>query len=198
MCKSSTRASRLNKELLIFLELSCSVDEGGLNCVCFCHFFVVFWETQFARTSQNSSNHLNSNRIQEISIMERASSTQSSGKTSGRRIYVNMTPSGKSHLYTMNRVRTSKYSLVTFLPKNMFEQFHGLANFYFLGIIILQILPEFKQVEIIVPLLPLVVILGVTAIKVNLSSLFHYFLCIYSDTTYGALSFPSNRMVSKT
>ena len=111
---------------------------------------------------------------------------------------MNMTPLSKTHLYTMNRVRTSKYSLVTFLPKNMFEQFHGLANFYFLGIIILQILPEFKQVEIIVPLLPLVVILGVTAIKVNLSSLFHNSLYTSSDTTYGALSFPSNRMVSKT
>jgi phospholipid-translocating ATPase len=52
----------------------------------------------------------------------------------------------------------------------MFEQFHGLANFYFLGIIILQTLPDFKQVDIIVPLLPLVVILGVTAIKVNQKS----------------------------
>lgn len=31
-----------------------------------------------------------------------------------------------------NRVRTSKYSLLSFLPINIFEQFRRLANFFFL------------------------------------------------------------------
>ena len=82
-----------------------------------------------------------------------------------RRIRVN-TPADKHHSYVSNEVRTSKYSFLTFLPKNIFEQFHGLANFYFLGLIILQAFPEFKQVDIIIPTLPLVLIVLATAIKV--------------------------------
>jgi phospholipid-translocating ATPase len=85
-----------------------------------------------------------------------------------RRIRVN-TPADKHHSYVSNEVRTSKYSLLTFLPKNIFEQFHGLANFYFLGLIILQAFPEFKQVDIIIPTLPLVLIVLATALKVGLS-----------------------------
>ncbi len=68
--------------------------------------------------------------------------------------------------YPANEVKTSKYTLLTFLPKNLFEQFHGVANFYFLGVVILQWFNEFKTVDFVVPLLPIAVIIGVTALKV--------------------------------
>lgn len=31
-----------------------------------------------------------------------------------------------------NRIKSTKYTLITFLPKNMLEQFRRIANFYFL------------------------------------------------------------------
>ena len=34
------------------------------------------------------------------------------------------------HVYTSNQVITSKYSLITFLPRNLFEQFRRIANMY--------------------------------------------------------------------
>lgn len=34
--------------------------------------------------------------------------------------------------YKTNYINTSRYSLFTFVPKNIYEQFSKLANFYFL------------------------------------------------------------------
>lgn len=38
-----------------------------------------------------------------------------------------------------NEISTGKYSLITFLPKNLFEQFRRLANAYFLFLLFLQV-----------------------------------------------------------
>lgn len=34
------------------------------------------------------------------------------------------------HAYTTNQVITSKYTLITFLPRNLLEQFRRIANMY--------------------------------------------------------------------
>lgn len=50
----------------------------------------------------------------------------------------------KSHpnySYAPNRIQTTKYTLLTLIPKNLFEQFHRFANLYFLGIQILNWIP---------------------------------------------------------
>lgn len=39
-----------------------------------------------------------------------------------------------------NYICTSKYTVLTFLPKNGFEQFQRIANFYFLCLLILQVI----------------------------------------------------------
>lgn len=67
--------------------------------------------------------------------------------------------------YARNKVRTSKYTLITFLPRNLFEQFHRVANIYFLGLVILQLFPIFGATTPEIAMLPLVAILGMTAIK---------------------------------
>lgn len=41
--------------------------------------------------------------------------------------------------YADNYIITSKYNIFTFIPKNLFEQFQRLANFYFLILMILQV-----------------------------------------------------------
>lgn len=38
-----------------------------------------------------------------------------------------------------NLITTSKYTLVNFIPRNLFEQFRRLANFYFLVISFIQV-----------------------------------------------------------
>lgn len=41
--------------------------------------------------------------------------------------------------YPRNKIRTSKYTPLTFVPKNLWLQFHNIANMYFLFIIILGV-----------------------------------------------------------
>lgn len=96
--------------------------------------------------------------------------------TEKRRIFVNIPP-GSRYLnrnknpktkYRPNKVSTSKYSFLNFLPKNIIEQFRGIANFYFLSLVILQGFPMFKTVDISVTALPIVIIFVATALKVRL------------------------------
>jgi len=58
------------------------------------------------------------------------------------------------HNYPDNYVRTTKYTLATFFPKSLFEQFRRVANFFFLvtGILSFTPLAPYTAVSAIVPL----------------------------------------------
>lgn len=64
-----------------------------------------------------------------------------------------------------NRIRTSKYTLVTFLPRNLFEQFHRIAYVYFLMLVILNQIPVLAVFGRTASLFPLLLVLIVTALK---------------------------------
>lgn len=67
--------------------------------------------------------------------------------------------------YVRNKVRTSKYTIITFVPKNLYEQFRRVANLYFLALVVVQVFPIFGAASPQVSMLPLVFIITVTAIK---------------------------------
>ncbi|KAA1069823.1 hypothetical protein PGT21_033797 [Puccinia graminis f. sp. tritici] len=64
-----------------------------------------------------------------------------------------------------NQIKTAKYSLLTFIPRNLLEQFRRIANVFFLSLVILQFLPKFSQVSPALAALPLLAVLAITAIK---------------------------------
>ncbi|GJN31345.1 hypothetical protein PR202_gb19734 [Eleusine coracana subsp. coracana] len=64
-----------------------------------------------------------------------------------------------------NGVRTAKYSPLTFLPRNLFEQFHRLAYVYFLVIAVLNQLPQLAVFGRGASVMPLAFVLAVTAVK---------------------------------
>uniref|UniRef100_A0A8C7Q1P6 Phospholipid-transporting ATPase n=1 Tax=Oncorhynchus mykiss TaxID=8022 RepID=A0A8C7Q1P6_ONCMY len=64
-----------------------------------------------------------------------------------------------------NGIKTYKYNALTFIPLNLFEQFKRAANLYFLALLILQIIPEITTLPWYTTLVPLVLVLGITAIK---------------------------------
>ncbi|KAL0425390.1 UNVERIFIED_CONTAM: Phospholipid-transporting ATPase 1 [Sesamum radiatum] len=63
-----------------------------------------------------------------------------------------------------NSIRTGKYSILTFLPRNLFEQFHRVA-YIFLVIAILNQLPQLAVFGRGASIMPLAFVLLVTAIK---------------------------------
>ena len=67
--------------------------------------------------------------------------------------------------YTNNFIRTTKYTMLTFLPKNLFEQFHRFANLYFLFIVLLNWVPAINAFGKEISMMPVIFVLGVTAIK---------------------------------
>ncbi|KAJ7950129.1 Phospholipid-transporting ATPase [Quillaja saponaria] len=67
--------------------------------------------------------------------------------------------------FTGNEIRTSKYTFITFLPKNLFIQFHRVAYLYFLAIAALNQLPPLAVFGRTASLFPLLLVLCVTAIK---------------------------------
>lgn len=67
--------------------------------------------------------------------------------------------------FANNAVRTTKYTLLSFVPRNLFEQFHRFANLYFLGIVLLNWVPQINAFGKEVAMIPVLFVLGVTAIK---------------------------------
>uniref|UniRef100_A0A4W2EWG1 Phospholipid-transporting ATPase n=1 Tax=Bos indicus x Bos taurus TaxID=30522 RepID=A0A4W2EWG1_BOBOX len=70
-----------------------------------------------------------------------------------------------SGTYVNNRIRTTKYTLLNFVPRNLFEQFHRVANLYFLFLVVLNWVPLVEAFQKEITMLPLVVVLTIIAIK---------------------------------
>ncbi|KAJ8484569.1 hypothetical protein OPV22_017054 [Ensete ventricosum] len=64
-----------------------------------------------------------------------------------------------------NAIRTTKYSLLTFIPRNLFEQFRRVAYIYFLALALLNQIPQLTVFGRRTAFLPLGTVLLLTAIK---------------------------------
>ncbi|KAG0144851.1 hypothetical protein CROQUDRAFT_94523 [Cronartium quercuum f. sp. fusiforme G11] len=101
-----------------------------------------------------------------------------------RSVYVNLVlPTGQTDRngdplakYVRNKVRTTKYTIISFLPKNLFEQFRNVANIYFLILVIFQVFPIFGAATPQVAMLPLLFILTVTGLKDSFEDYRRYML----------------------
>ena len=67
--------------------------------------------------------------------------------------------------YLNNRIRTTKYTLLSFIPRNLFEQFHRFANLYFLFIVLLNWVPAINAFGKEISMIPVILVLIVTAVK---------------------------------
>ncbi|XP_067154192.1 phospholipid-transporting ATPase VD [Apteryx mantelli] len=79
-----------------------------------------------------------------------------------------------SKLYMNNRIRTTKYTVLNFIPRNLFEQFHRVANLYFLFLVVLNWVPMVEAFQKEITMLPLVVVLTIIAVKDGLEDYSKY------------------------
>ncbi|NWI17791.1 AT8B2 ATPase, partial [Crypturellus soui] len=82
-----------------------------------------------------------------------------------RRVRANARDYNEKFQYASNCIKTSKYNVVTFLPVNLFEQFQEVANTYFLFLLILQLIPQISSLSWFTTIVPLVLVLAITAVK---------------------------------
>ncbi|KAJ3630784.1 hypothetical protein MTP99_011958 [Tenebrio molitor] len=64
-----------------------------------------------------------------------------------------------------NKIRTTKYTLLSFVPRNLLEQFHRVANLYFILIVLLNWFPAINAFGKEIAMIPVMFVLGVTAVK---------------------------------
>ncbi|OMO87063.1 Cation-transporting P-type ATPase [Corchorus olitorius] len=83
-----------------------------------------------------------------------------------RLVYINDSEKTNERFeFAGNSIRTGKYSILTFLPRNLFEQFHRVAYVYFLVIAILNQLPQLAVFGRGASIMPLAFVLLITAVK---------------------------------
>lgn len=82
-----------------------------------------------------------------------------------RIIHLNNPPANAQSKFKNNSISTTKYNIVTFLPKFLFEQFSKYANIFFLFTAILQQIPGISPTQRYTTIIPLGVVLLVSAIK---------------------------------
>ncbi|XP_039905063.1 probable phospholipid-transporting ATPase VD isoform X1 [Simochromis diagramma] len=70
-----------------------------------------------------------------------------------------------SRNYKSNAISTTKYTFLTFIPMNLFEQFHRVANLYFLFLTLLNWVPVVEAFQKEITMIPLLVVLIIIAIK---------------------------------
>ncbi|XP_051513935.1 phospholipid-transporting ATPase IG-like isoform X2 [Myxocyprinus asiaticus] len=90
-------------------------------------------------------------------------------RVDSRTIYVGHRPCPDTEAFIQskfcdNRIVSSKYTVWNFLPKNLFEQFRRIANFYFLIIFLVQVIVD-TPTSPVTSGLPLFFVITVTAIK---------------------------------
>ncbi|KAM9265442.1 phospholipid-transporting ATPase IK [Morus bassanus] len=67
--------------------------------------------------------------------------------------------------YAGNAIKTAKYNIFTFLPLNLYEQFHRMANVYFVFVILLQTIPEISTLPWYTLLFPLSCLLTIRGLR---------------------------------
>ena len=71
----------------------------------------------------------------------------------------------KASKFPSNFIKTSKYTIVTFIPLNLFHQFRKVSNFYFLVNMIFALIPGVSPIHPATAVLPLIFVIGVALAK---------------------------------
>eukprot|EP00759_Apiculatamorpha_spiralis_P024733 PhF_6_TR27961/c3_g1_i1/m.41296/K14802/DRS2, ATP8A; phospholipid-transporting ATPase len=74
-------------------------------------------------------------------------------------------PFNQAQGFPTNFIKTSKYTIITFLPMNLYEQFRRVSNAFFLLNMIIALIPGVSPISPFTAVFPLLFVLGVAAFK---------------------------------
>ncbi|XP_076206227.1 phospholipid-transporting ATPase VB isoform X1 [Aptenodytes patagonicus] len=110
--------------------------------------------------------------IQNEELEKRGKVKKRKKKNENKRVIISNLPFGSkkwkenpNRHYDSNKIKTTKYTILTFLPKNIYEQFHRFANIYFVVIALLNFVPVVNAFQPEVSVIPICIIMAITAIK---------------------------------
>jgi phospholipid-transporting ATPase len=109
----------------------------------------------------------------ENSVVDKASlhvtdplgSKRGSSTSQDRLLYIRATPQNDGQKFTTNYISTAKYSVFTFLPKFLYEQFQRYANIFFLFAAAIQQIPGVSPTSRFTTIVPLSIVLAATGCK---------------------------------
>jgi phospholipid-translocating ATPase len=100
--------------------------------------------------------------------------------------------------YCENWIRSSRYSLWSFFPRQLFAQFTKLANFYFLVVAILQMIPGLSTTGSFTTLVPLLIFVAISMGKEGFDDWRRYRLDKEENNRYVAVLRPSTGIMVQT
>ncbi|KAI0476154.1 phospholipid-translocating P-type ATPase [Xylariaceae sp. FL0804] len=129
--------------------------------------------TEKKRNSGGTHRSSGSQSPQEPDDQVEAESTTSEEEGESRTLYFNQPlpaewkdeEGNPTQTFSRNKIRTAKYTPLSFIPKNIWFQFHNIANIFFLFMVILVFFPIFGGTNPGLNAVPLIFIIAVTAIK---------------------------------
>ena len=107
-------------------------------------------------------------KLNENQILTSRINSEKKQKQNQRKIYINTFNNNnflQTQKYTNNHIRTSKYTLLTFLPLSLFYQFNNAFNLFFLVTAIITVIPEISTISPISAVAPFIVVLIISLIK---------------------------------
>jgi len=85
--------------------------------------------------------------------------------------YINDNKKNKVYNLNDNTITTTKYNILTFIPKGLLFQFCRLSNVYFLFTAIIQSIPLISPLTSVTAIIPLIFVLGISLIREALEDL---------------------------
>ncbi len=108
------------------------------------------------------------NDFQDEVILTTRMNLEKTEKKNQRKLYINTFNDNnfeQTQKFCNNKIRTSKYTLLTFLPLALFYQFNSAFNLFFLVTAIITVIPEISTITPISAVAPFIVVLIISLIK---------------------------------
>ena len=115
--------------------------------------------------SEGHSNKNNNKKENEVNLLKSYTEKTTTFKMNLQEFYINNNIKNKELKHKNNLISTTKYNIITFIPKSLLIQFGRLSNVYFLATAIIQSIPLISPLSSVTAIFPLIFVLSVSMIR---------------------------------